>query len=74
MSQPTSRLGLEELRDRIKAAGVVIAETRLEMIRALLDDALAPVRAMDARALKALEPAVTFDAEGPAGGEDHGGR
>ena len=39
------------------------------MVRVLLDTALAPVRAMDTRALKVLEPAVVFDA-----GADHGGR
>jgi hypothetical protein len=73
MSQPASRLSLEELRDRIKAAGVAIPEARHEMIRTLLGEALAPVRAMDARALKTVEPAVTFDAEGLPRGEDHGG-
>jgi hypothetical protein len=28
----------------------------------LLDDALAPLRRLDARSVQALEPAVTFDA------------
>ena len=53
---------LEELRDRMKAARVEIAENRLEVVRRLLTDALRPVQAMDSRAHRTLEPAVTFDA------------
>ena len=53
-------LTLEELRDRMRAAGVTIAENRLAMVRKLLADALEPVRALDSRAIKTVEPAVTF--------------
>lgn len=53
-------LTMEELRDRIRAAGVTIAEDRLAMVRKLLADALAPVRALDSRTIKTVEPAVTF--------------
>jgi hypothetical protein len=53
---------IDELRARIEAAGLPIPEARLEMIRVLMTNALAPVERMDARALKTLEPAVTFDA------------
>ena len=59
MSDPRE-LTLEELRDRMRAAGVTIAEDRLAMVRKLLADALAPVRALDSRAIKTVEPAVTF--------------
>jgi hypothetical protein len=55
-------LTLEELRERIRAAGVTIAEHRLAMVRKLLADALARVRALDSRAIKTVEPAVQFDA------------
>jgi len=57
----------EELRERIRAAGVTIAEHRLAMVRTLLSNALAPVRALDSRAFKTVEPAVRFPArrEGP---------
>lgn len=58
-------LTLEELRERIKAAGITIPDNRLAMVRTLLNDALAHVRALDARAIKAEEPAVRF---APAGG------
>jgi hypothetical protein len=53
-------LTLEELRERIAGAGVTIKENRLAMVRKLLADALAPVRALDSRAIKTHEPAVTF--------------
>ena len=59
MSDPPE-LTLEELRERMRAAGVAIAERRLSMVRKLLADALAPVRALDSRAIKTVEPAVTF--------------
>ena len=55
-------LTLDEVRARMKAAGIEIAENRLEMVRVLLSNALAPVHAMDTRAMKTLEPAVTFEA------------
>lgn len=53
-------LTLEELRARIRVAGVTIAENRLAMVRKLLSDALAPVRALDSSPAKTVEPAVTF--------------
>ena len=53
-------LTMDQLRDRIRAAGVTIAENRLAMVRKLLADALAPVRALDSRTIKTVEPAVTF--------------
>jgi hypothetical protein len=59
---------IDELRARIAMAGLPIPEARLEMVRALMANALAPVRRMDARALKTLEPAVTFDAAPGDGG------
>ncbi|OGK96523.1 MAG: hypothetical protein A3D33_00560 [Candidatus Rokubacteria bacterium RIFCSPHIGHO2_02_FULL_73_26] len=56
---------LDEVRVRMRAAGVEIPEDRLELVRRLLTDALGPIRALDARAAKALEPAVRFDAAAP---------
>ena len=56
----TTDLTMEELRERIRAAGITIAENRLAMVRKLLGDALAAVRALDSRASKTLEPAVRF--------------
>ena len=53
-------LTMEALRARIRAAGITIAEHRLTMVRKLLDDALAPVRMLDTRAIKTVEPAAMF--------------
>src|SRR5262249_30648855 len=53
---------LDELRDRMKAARIEIAENRLELVRRLLADALRPIHEMDSRKVKTLEPCVTFDA------------
>ena len=59
----TQELTMEALRARIRAAGVTIAEHRLAMVRKLLDDALVPVRMLDTRAIKTVEPAVMFTPE-----------
>jgi hypothetical protein len=65
-----TELTMDELRARIAAAGVTIPDNLLPMVRKLLGDALGPVRAVDSRAVRPLEPAVTFDAAGPhVGGE-----
>jgi hypothetical protein len=55
-------LTLEELRKRIEAAGLTIADHRLGMVRKLLSDALVHVRALDSRTIKTVEPAVRFEA------------
>ena len=62
---------LEELRARIAAAGVTIPEHRIAMVQKLLGDALAPLRRVDSRTVRPLEPAVTFDAAGPHRGVAH---
>ena len=61
---PGPELTLEELRARIAATGITIAEHRLAMVRKLLSDALIHVRAVDSRAIATVEPAVRFAAEG----------
>ena len=58
-------LTMDELRARIAAAGVTIPDKLLPMVRKLLGDALGPLRAVDSRTIRPLEPAVTFDAAGP---------
>ena len=62
----SDELTLQELRDRMRAAGITIAEHRLDMVRKLLSDALVHVRRLDSRAIKTVEPAVRFT----AGSED----
>jgi len=56
----THELTLDELRERIRAAGVPIPDNRLAMVRKLLSEALAPVRALDSRTIRTVEPAVKF--------------
>jgi hypothetical protein len=69
---------IDEVKRRAAVAGVRIREDRWEMVRALVADALRPIRRIDSRAITSLEPAGTFDASGgaaPAGsaGEMPGG-
>ena len=62
MPDQSHEVTLDEVRARMQAAGVRIPEERLELVRGLLRDALRPIRALDSRAARTLEPAVTFDA------------
>ena len=64
-------LTMDELRARIAAAGITIPENRLNMVRKLLGEALAPLRSLDSRKIRPLEPAVSFDAAGPHVGVGH---
>ena len=63
-------LTMDELRERIRVAGITIAEHRLAMVRKLLADALAPVRALDSRTIRTVEPAVKFVAESEGGSRE----
>ena len=67
-------LTLDDVRARMRVAGLSIAEARLPMVRRILELSLEPVRAMDTRALRTLEPAVTFEAGAPPAGSPHGER
>ena len=60
----SDELTLQELRDRLTAAGITIPENRLSMVRKLLSDALVHVRALDSRNIRTVEPAVRFSARG----------
>ena len=62
MSAQPPDLSVDEVRDRIRVAGLPIPEERLAIIHSLLRDALRPVRALDTREASTLEPAPTFDA------------
>jgi hypothetical protein len=62
-----SDVTLSEVKARAAVAGLTLSEERLEMVRRLLTDALAPLRRTDPRAVRAVEPAVTFDANGGEG-------
>ena len=62
MTEVAPEVTLNEVRVRMRVAGLPIPVDRLEMVRVFLTNALRPVRAMDSRAARTLEPAVTFDA------------
>ena len=62
---------LDDVKRRAQVAGLTLREDRIEMVRQLLKEALAPLRRLDSRAVRTLEPAATFDA---APGGDDGAR
>lgn len=62
MSAPSSDITLDEVRQRIRVAGLPIPDERLALIHGYLRDALRPIRALDTREARTLEPAPTFDA------------
>lgn len=62
MAETAAEVTLDEVRERARVAGLSIPEDRLELVRGFLRDALRPLRAMDSRAIRTVEPAVTFDA------------
>ncbi len=67
MQEHVPELTMDAVRARMKVVHIEIAEARLEMVRGLLNMALAPIRAASSRAIKAWEPAVTFKASSKAG-------
>jgi hypothetical protein len=58
---------VDEVKRRAQLAGLTLREDRIEQVRRLLADALAPLRTLDSRSIRTLEPA-TFDARGGADG------
>ena len=64
----SEEITLDEVKRRAAVAGLALREDRIESVRQLLKDALAPLRRLDSRAIPTLEPAATFDAD-PGG--DH---
>jgi len=64
----SEEITVDEVRKRAQVAGLAVREDRLEMVRRLLNEALAPLRRMDSRVVRAIEPAATFDAA--PGGDD----
>lgn len=67
----SEEITLDDVKKRAQVAGLTLREDRIEMVRQLLKEALAPLRRLDSRAVRTLEPAATFNA---APGGDHGAR
>ena len=81
MAELPADITLDEVRERARLAGLPIPEARLSLVRGFLVNALRPIRALDSRAARTVEPAVTFaplshpagDAPGAAGTGPTGG-
>jgi len=58
---------LDEVKDRARLAGLAIPSNRLALVRGFLVNALRPIRALDSRTIRTVEPAVHFDAKGGSG-------
>lgn len=66
----TPDITLDEVKERARLAGLPIPDSRLSLVRGFLLNALRPIRALDSRAIRTVEPAVTFDPKGEIpGGE-----
>ena len=51
---------LDEVKERVRLAGLPIPANRLALVRGFLVNALRPIRALDSRAIRTVEPAVTL--------------
>jgi len=67
MAELPPEVTLEEVKERARLAALPIPEARLSLVRGFLGNALRPVRALDTRAVRTVEPAVTFDPKGGPG-------
>ena len=64
MPELLSEVTLDEVKERARLAGLPIPPARLAMVRGFLANALRPIRALDSRTVRTVEPAVTFAARG----------
>ncbi|HEY7651706.1 MAG TPA: hypothetical protein VIG07_02700 [Methylomirabilota bacterium] len=64
MPEPPADVTLDEVKERARLAGLPIPESRLGLVRGFLSNALRPIRALDSRTIRTVEPAVVFDPEG----------
>jgi len=55
----------EIVRQRAALAGISLDEDRLDDLASTMEAALAPLRSLDLRAIRLVEPAVTFEAAWP---------
>lgn len=67
MAEQTNDVTLDEVKERVRLSGLAVPPNRLALVRSFLVNALRPIRALDSRAIRTVEPAVTFDAKGGSG-------
>lgn len=63
MPEQPPDITLDEVKERARLAGLPIPANRLSLVRGLLVNALRPIRALDTRTVRTVEPAVTLDAK-----------
>ncbi len=56
------KITVEVVEARAEAAGITIDPDRLEDVAHMMEQALAPLREIDLRAIRLVEPVVTFKA------------
>lgn len=62
MADETTEITPEVVKQRAAIAGITFDEERLDDVANMMEAALAPLRALDLRAIRLVEPAVTFKA------------
>lgn len=67
MAEQPPDITLDEVKERARLAGLSIPEARLALVRSFLLNALRPIRALDSRTVRTVEPAVIFDPKGGSG-------
>ena len=67
MAEQPPDVTLDEVKERARVAGLTIPANRLSLVRGFLVNALRPIRALDSRTVRTVEPAVTFDSRGGTG-------
>jgi hypothetical protein len=67
MAEQPPDVTLDEVKERARVAGLTIPANRLSLVRGFLVNALRPIRALDSRTVRTVEPAVTFESRGGSG-------
>ena len=67
MAEQPPDVTLDEVKERARVAGLTIPANRLSLVRGFLVNALRPIRALDSRTVRTVEPAVTFESRGGTG-------
>ena len=63
--EETGKITPEVVRQRAAVAGIPLDEARIEDVASTMESALAPLRSLDLRAIRLVEPVVTFKAAWP---------
>ena len=58
----SAKITPEVVKERAAIAGITLDEARVDDVAQTMESALAPLRSLDLRAIRLVEPAVTFSA------------